>query len=285
MTADRPLDPGHPDLLLAAYADDSASADERAAVVEAHLATCAECREEVQLARSAHAALRSLPQLEEPGVSADVIAALGLRTSPGVGPASSEAASLDARAAGTRLRSRAQRRARREDRLRARTGRILWRAGAAVAAVLIGVGIYLGTIVGGGGETDRAAGPAPAPAIAPAEPTQGFTPETVDALAADLATQFADAEGRSGTELARSVSPSPDGGAQDASARGAESCLRQGSGLQEDAQLAHLVQNAVFQGTPAHLGAFTQAGADPLLVVIVVSAEECLPLYSVAHPL
>jgi hypothetical protein len=51
----------HPDDLLAAYVDGSLAHDERAGV-DAHLATCDRCREEVALAGSARRALASLPR-------------------------------------------------------------------------------------------------------------------------------------------------------------------------------------------------------------------------------
>ena len=58
----------HPDELLAAYVDGSASPDE-ARSVESHLATCKECREDVGFAMVGRAALGGLPELEEPGIA------------------------------------------------------------------------------------------------------------------------------------------------------------------------------------------------------------------------
>jgi hypothetical protein len=55
----------HPEELLAGYVDGSLSDQDREAV-EAHLSTCATCREEVQLARSATGALRALPHETAP---------------------------------------------------------------------------------------------------------------------------------------------------------------------------------------------------------------------------
>ena len=51
--------PTHPEDLLAPYVDGSLGTDERA-VVEAHLAGCDRCRDEVDLARPARAVLASL---------------------------------------------------------------------------------------------------------------------------------------------------------------------------------------------------------------------------------
>jgi anti-sigma factor RsiW len=63
----------HPEELLAGYVDGALGAKERA-VVDAHLASCARCREEVELSRSARTALRSLPEAEVPvGVTGPVL--------------------------------------------------------------------------------------------------------------------------------------------------------------------------------------------------------------------
>jgi hypothetical protein len=59
----------HPHDLLAEYVDGELSADARA-TVEAHLASCPACTEEVSLAQEARAAVRSLPEVPAPaGVS------------------------------------------------------------------------------------------------------------------------------------------------------------------------------------------------------------------------
>lgn len=55
----------HPEELLAGYADGSLGADERARV-EAHLATCETCQEELDLAAEALTSLESLPELDPP---------------------------------------------------------------------------------------------------------------------------------------------------------------------------------------------------------------------------
>ena len=52
----------HPEELLAPYVDGTATPAERTAV-EAHLGSCARCRDEVDLARSAHRALAALPEV------------------------------------------------------------------------------------------------------------------------------------------------------------------------------------------------------------------------------
>jgi putative zinc finger protein len=55
----------HPEELLAGYVDGTLSAQERAAV-ESHVAGCARCSREIELATSARSALRSLPEVPAP---------------------------------------------------------------------------------------------------------------------------------------------------------------------------------------------------------------------------
>jgi len=55
----------HPDELLAEYAEGTLGPEERSRV-EAHLAVCRRCRDEVLLARGAREALAGLPELEAP---------------------------------------------------------------------------------------------------------------------------------------------------------------------------------------------------------------------------
>ena len=63
----------HPEELLAGYVDGALGAKERA-VVDEHMASCARCREEVELSRSARTALRGLPEAEVPlGVTGPVL--------------------------------------------------------------------------------------------------------------------------------------------------------------------------------------------------------------------
>jgi hypothetical protein len=63
----------HPEELLAGYVDGALGTKERA-VVDAHLASCARCREEVELAGSARTALRGLPEAKVPlGVTGPVL--------------------------------------------------------------------------------------------------------------------------------------------------------------------------------------------------------------------
>jgi len=69
----------HPEELLADYVDGTLD-DEQRAVVDAHLPTCATCREEVELARGALVALESLQDEPVPfGVTGPVLAEAGRR--------------------------------------------------------------------------------------------------------------------------------------------------------------------------------------------------------------
>ena len=72
----------HPEDLLAEYVDGALAERERAAV-DAHLAGCDRCREEISLARASRASVRRLPELEAPEGSAS--RALREARGPGAG--------------------------------------------------------------------------------------------------------------------------------------------------------------------------------------------------------
>jgi anti-sigma factor RsiW len=72
----------HPEDLLAEYVD-GALADRDRAAVDAHLAGCDRCREEISLARASRASLRELPEVHAPVGSAS--RALREAGSPGTG--------------------------------------------------------------------------------------------------------------------------------------------------------------------------------------------------------
>jgi Putative zinc-finger len=133
----RPRDPspdpsgtGHPDELLAAYTDGSASASEVAAA-DAHLAGCERCRAEVQVARRALLALRGLPELVTPWAGTGTIGGSIGKSIAGVGtPPPQEAPSPSP----SPVRSLADRRARSRSKVAALVGLA---AAASVAAVVV----------------------------------------------------------------------------------------------------------------------------------------------------
>jgi hypothetical protein len=75
----------HPEILLAEYVDGTLSPDDRADV-QAHLAVCDRCREEVALAEEARAALAGLPEVPAPeGLTFAVRRRAGRPGSPRIG--------------------------------------------------------------------------------------------------------------------------------------------------------------------------------------------------------
>jgi Putative zinc-finger len=74
----------HPDELLAEYEDGALAVGERA-VLEGHLARCARCRDQVELARAARAALVGVPDAVAPSAIGD--RAIGAARSPRKAPA------------------------------------------------------------------------------------------------------------------------------------------------------------------------------------------------------
>ena len=116
----------HPEILLAEYVDGTISSDARAEM-EAHLAGCARCREELALAEEARGALGRLPDVPPPEGLTFLV-----RRRAGRGPAP-------------------------------RTARLV--AAVAAAAVLVGGGIVaVSTVLGGAGDDQAALEEAPAEA-------------------------------------------------------------------------------------------------------------------------
>jgi len=261
----------HPEELLAGYVDGSAAPDERRAV-EAHLATCGRCREEVELAMSSRAALASLPELAAPGVSAAVLKAA--RGSVGTkADAAPVAPSLDERAA----------RRRPVRRWRPQWNRVGIGAGLAAAAALIAIFAVVGL-----GSHSPTGGPAANSAQgAPSVIQRGasYSPALLQSLADQLRAPaqrkqvvsrppaFGPAEG--------AASPGPAASADQAAVI---YCLRSASGIGTSATPIYL-EAASFQGTPAYIGAFvvppSASGSPSHLLVIAASQSGCQPLYVV----
>ena len=234
----------HPEELLAPYVDGSLDASERA-VVDAHLAACARCREEVELARRAVAALAALEDEPVPlGLTAPVLARAARRPEPWW---------------------RSQR----------------WAVGLAAAAALVLAGalvlpqVLRGPGGGSGGATARME----------ATPTvEGGSAQDLRALP-PLETWDANLDERGAKRLAlRSAklapSPAPDHAFAPADrAEEARSCLlASGAVLDEQHVLVRLIA-ARYLGTPAYLGVFREGpgGDQPptRIVVWVVAREDC----------
>ncbi len=243
----------HPEELLAGYVDGTLSETERAAV-DAHLATCATCREEVELAARAARLLADLPEESVPlGVTGPVT--LELRRRAGASSSS-------------RWRARVQ-----------------WTAGLAAAAVIVAV---LAVALphrpggrGGGAETanralasaaPRGAGAALAPVPLESSPVDYAKPGRLQALAEDSA-------GLARKELGIAPSPSMEA-AEQPSADAATACLVQaaGGGITGNDRLVRLIR-ARFGGQPAYVGVYLRtpgAGQPPDKVVIwVASRPDC----------
>jgi len=234
----------HPEELLASYVDGSLDASERA-VVDAHLAACPRCREEVEVARRAVAALAALREEPVPlGVTAPVLARAE-------------------RAAEPRWRSPR------------------WAVGLAAAAALVLAGaLVLPQVLRGpaapgpGGATMGVAENAERDAAALATP--GLPPPEV---------WDADLDERGAKRLAlqaaeRAASPTAEyrrGG--DAAADEAVSCLTASGAVLDDRHVLVRLISARYLGTPAYLGVFREGpGGDqpPTRVVVwVVAREDC----------
>lgn len=245
----------HPDEQLAAYVDGSASPAELDAV-DAHLAGCALCREELELARSARSALSALPQLEGPGLDAEDLAARGATPEP-----------IPIRA------------------IRAKTWeRLAWGSGLAAAAAIVAVFLIMGGFLG-----DRNGDfPASAPEMAPAQRRPALlqggehTTDSLASLARSLASEARTMEDSSGeTLMGAEDAHGPAAATSAATVEEIVDCVQRGAGLGSEVQPSYLEQ-ATFQGIPAYIGAFIVPGTEdspPHLELIVVSQDECEPLY------
>lgn len=254
----------HPEELLSGYVDGTLPNEERA-VVDAHLATCATCQEEVELA---HEALTALEALEEQPVPFGV-----------TGPVMAEAG-------------------RRFERRGAVWQRVQWGAGlAAAAALVLVVALNLSRDPSDPG-VRSADGNAEASAEAPgaAFAADGTLPklefqravsyddEGVKSLARDAKSFALNQGGPAETDA---------GGADDASRderRTAIECLRT-SGAPLDDPLDTLVRliEAQYQGTPAYFAVFLEnpGGDQPAdsALVWVVATRDCRNLHFASLPL
>lgn len=245
----------HPEELLAGYTDDTLTDPERGEV-EAHLATCALCRDEVDLARTAFAALQTLEEEPVPfGVTGPVLAEAG----------------------------------RRFERRRALVWeRLQWAAGLAAAAALV---LVVALSLGRGGEDDLRAGAgatadvgAEVPAEAEAALGAGFAglerqPDVNydEAGVGSLAREAigADAPGGQGDDTLELMAPDE-----------ALDCLRaSGAPVDDPGDLLIRLIEAEYLDTPAYLAVFLEGpGADqpPTSAVVWVAAVDDCRILTIA---
>jgi Putative zinc-finger len=242
----------HPEDLLAGYTDDSLSTKERAAV-DAHLAACARCRRETELAAVALSSLRSLE--EEP-------APLGI-------------ASRALEEAGGVRRSAAS------------TGTPRWyRIGGAVAAVAAALLVFTLVLPHIGQSQRSGADAANGKAGAPA----GGAREATAVAGSLIEIQHVNYDNTSMATLTSSYQSDSSGGAPLATA--AAPATESGSQAQTDKALACVAKSAPdqsgvvqslirarFQGTPAYLAVFLEgpgAGQPPDAVTVwVFATDDC----------
>jgi hypothetical protein len=238
----------HPEDLLADYIDGTLPPDERA-VVDAHLADCAVCREEIGLAGRAAAALAALPEEPVP---------LGLRP-PILAEARREAAP---RPHGWE--------------------RYQWAAGLAAAACLLLVAVVLGPQLIGGSTDEEGAARAPSAEMeAGDDATLGAgTTGTlqVEVLERDLDDRDLRRIARETAKVAPATPVAEDAVAFLAPDE-AISCLAASGATMDERDVLVRVIEADYLGTPAYLGVFHEGpgGGEPpnKVVVWVVSRADC----------
>lgn len=247
----------HPEDLLADYVDGTLSDTERA-VVDAHLDTCAACRQEVELATGAVSALASLPEEPVPlGVTGPVLVEAGARF---------------------------------EGRRAAAWHRLQWVAGAAAAAALVAVFVIGG--LGRDGEDAAREGAVTAEADGAGEAVTAPQPQALPALEQQVDVDYDEGGVRSLAEDAAANERAADqagtgatGAAEEAATTLASpdraiACLREaGAPLGDpDYRMTRLVE-ARFERTPAYLAVFLQSpGAEQPpdhAIVWVVARNDC----------
>ena len=244
----------HPEEQLSGYVDGTLGTDERAEV-DAHLATCATCREEIELSTRAVTMLRELPEMPVPfGTTRPVMAEAG-----------KERTSRTRRSWG---------------------GRTQWAAGLAAAAVMVAVVAVALPRVGQVAPVESAAGggaqatPKAAPGMEAA--TSGAVPLELQPNANYDATKLerlADSSAQRGSQTTLAAPSAADASA--AKAEGATACLAGPGGLTGRDRLVRLIQ-ATFLGRPAYIGVYIQQpGADQpadRIVIWVVARQDCSTL-------
>jgi anti-sigma factor RsiW len=268
----------HPDELLAGYVDGSAMPEDRR-TVEAHLAACSKCREEVALASTARTALTSLPELDGPGLAAETIA--GLAREGEAGPD-----------------DLAQRRRARQDR-QLRRWKSSWAALAGVAAVLAVLAVVPILLSRGGGSQSTTAGAPPrggletqAQQYPPVyERGSNYDAASMRALAKQLAAKvgkgFEGAVPAAATPSPSPVTPNKDAALRIAGGVAASEvvrCALQGTGLPANTIPLYL-ETGKYEGTPAYVIAVRAAGENRShLRVYAVSQLGCGFLFEADQP-
>jgi anti-sigma factor ChrR (cupin superfamily) len=254
----------HPEDLLAAYVDGSAAPAEQEAV-EAHLLTCAPCRDEVEMARTARVALSNLQELEAPTVTSAVMASLGKAGGP----------ATDRRQGVVRLGDRRQ--------------RMAWAAGLAAAAAVAAIFLFTGVLGDGSFTADQPASESAKGAVtaegSPIPIHQGgdHTQETLAVLAQNLADDVDSGRAplaATETDAASPAAPSPSEASADR-VLDVATCVQQGAGLGPESQPMYL-EEATFGGSPIYVGAFiipASAGQGEHLELVAVTTDDCQPVY------
>jgi anti-sigma factor RsiW len=279
----------HPDELLAGYVDGTSTPDDREAV-DQHLATCATCREEVQLASDARAALISLPELGAPGLADAGVLALRRAAFQAVPAYQPDGATVAEAAPSAPTQAPAV-----PADLRSRRFRVAWAQLAAAAAIVVVLGslVAIPLLRSGNEASEPSLGAATGPATASPSPLpplidQGasYSQATLDALAVRITAFARDSRlaenGTRGNALAKptpAALPKTPSVEDSSAALDALTCLIQG-GAPDNATLLYLEQAEV-SGTPAYVGGFFIPGVKLNVMVVAVSREGCQPLYSV----
>ncbi|HEX6230533.1 MAG TPA: zf-HC2 domain-containing protein [Actinomycetota bacterium] len=237
----------HPEELLAGYVDDTLTDTERAGV-DAHLVSCDLCREEVELSRSAVAALGALEDEPVPfGVTGPVLAEAGRRF---------------------------------ERRRAVLWQRVQWAAGVAVAAALVAV---VAVSLGGGGDDEALRAGAGADAEAPVTAEEGAALGAPPGLERQRDVSYDEAGIESLAREAASI-PQPaapdEGSTRHAAPDRALECLRtSGAPVDEPGDLLVRLIEAKYLGTPAYLAVFLEGpgAGQPAdhAVVWVAATDDC----------
>jgi anti-sigma factor RsiW len=254
----------HPDELLAGYVDGSASPEERRAV-DAHLAGCSRCRDELALAKTARAALVSLPELDAPGLAVPGMEAM---RAPGGEDQLAE---------------------RRETRRR-RQWQASWvaiGAAAAVLALFVVVPLALNGDTGGGPASLNAPAASPEATSASYPPVQDRELDHNPASVLALARRLAGAQRRGELDNRTSGRGTPLSGAPrvaDVSSAEVVQCAVQATGIPPETVPVYL-ETATYRGAPAFVVAVLSEGANRShLRVYAVSQQDCTFLFEADQP-